>query len=86
MTDLYDSSKRPTGSNADEWQLFLVEYFQSRPSSEWNFAFMAAQIAQAIDEAQKREREKLVKSFMDDPTHEAIINAISDEHIPHGSL
>ena len=81
MSGLYDSSKKPAGSNADEWQLFLIEYFQSRPSSEWNFVFMAVQISQAIDEAQKLEREKLVDSFMDDPTHEYILG-----HIPHGSL
>lgn len=38
---------RPQGSNADEWHLFLAE-------NNDNLAFLAVQIAEAIDEAEKR--------------------------------
>lgn len=38
---------RPTGSNADEWNLFLVEHKDALP-------FLAVQIAEAIEDAERR--------------------------------
>lgn len=41
------TTKRPTGSNADEWRLFLEEH-ASHPD------FIAVQIAEALDAAERR--------------------------------
>lgn len=43
----YDGSARPSGSNADEWQLFLVEHITALP-------FLAVQIAEAIEALEKQ--------------------------------
>lgn len=40
-------AQRPLGSNADEWNLFVDE-------SKDNSAYLAVQIAEAIDEAERR--------------------------------
>lgn len=45
----YEPRKRPKGSNADEWQLFLTEHASAS-------AFLAVQIAEAIDDASKGAR------------------------------
>jgi hypothetical protein len=47
---------RPTGSNADEWHLFLSEYLDNRATSPSGLTFMAVQIAEAIDDAERRGR------------------------------
>jgi len=43
--------KRPTGSDADEWHLFLCEHLDDRATSPGLLTFLAVQIAIAIDEA-----------------------------------
>ena len=40
--------ERPTGSNADEWALFLTEWADANPG------FIAVQIAEAIEDAEQR--------------------------------
>lgn len=40
-------AQRPLGSNADEWHLFLDEHKDALP-------YLAVQIAEAIDEAERR--------------------------------
>lgn len=47
----YDGHQRPTGSNADEWHLFLSEHCCSRPNQVNGLTYMAVQIAEAIDAA-----------------------------------
>lgn len=47
--------RRPTGSNADEWQLFLREYLGESCQALNDFAYVAVQIAEAIDEYSKLE-------------------------------
>lgn len=49
---------RPTGSNADEWAVFLEYWCAPKPS---NLSFVAVQIAEAIDDAGKRKGSKGVK-------------------------
>lgn len=48
--------KRPQGSNADEWHLFLSEYLDNRATSPSGLPFIAVQIAEAIDDADGRYR------------------------------
>jgi len=43
--------RRPTTSNADEWQLWLQDGLQSEPAT--GCAFLAVQIVEAIEEHQK---------------------------------
>jgi hypothetical protein len=43
--------RRPTGNNADEWQLFLQEWLTIENRRIHGTAFMAVQIAEAIDTA-----------------------------------
>jgi hypothetical protein len=49
MTD-----ERPKGNNADEWHLFLSERLDSRATSPNGLLFVAVQIAEAIDDAERR--------------------------------
>ena len=51
-TNGHDGSKRPAGSNADEWHLFLSEHLDKATFSS-GLTFMAVQIAEAIDAAAK---------------------------------
>ncbi len=53
---IYDAEKRPSGSNADEWHLFLTEYADNRAAFPNGLAFLAVQIAEALDEAKERGR------------------------------
>jgi len=46
--------KRPIHNNADEWLEFLSEYLDHRTDSPNGLAFVAVQIAEAIDAAEKR--------------------------------
>lgn len=46
--------KRPTGPNADEWALFLEEYEGGR-------SFIAVQIAEAIEAAERSAIERAAK-------------------------
>lgn len=51
------TTRRPAGSNADEWHLFLCEYLCNRPNGAGNgLPFIAVQIAEAIDAAEQRGR------------------------------
>jgi hypothetical protein len=43
--------KRPDGSNADEWHLFLTCFLDCRATSPNGLTYMAVQIAEALDEA-----------------------------------
>ena len=45
--------RRPHGSNADEWHLFLSEHLDNRANSPSGLSFIAVQIAEALDEAQQ---------------------------------
>jgi hypothetical protein len=45
------TQKRPAGSNAEEWQLFLSEYLESRPATPAALTYVAVQIAEAIEAA-----------------------------------
>ena len=45
---------RPAGSNADEWHLFLSEYLDNRANFPTGMTFIAVQIAEAIDAAERR--------------------------------
>lgn len=47
----YDGTKRPSGSNADEWHLFLCTRLCNRPNHIDGLSYMAVQIAEAIDDA-----------------------------------
>jgi tellurite resistance protein len=40
---------RPSGSNADEWHLFLLEYLDNRANFLDGLTYMAVQIAEAIE-------------------------------------
>jgi acid stress-induced BolA-like protein IbaG/YrbA len=52
--------KRPSGSNADEWHLFLCEYLDNRATGSGDgLAFIAVQIAEAIDDAGDLARQKI---------------------------
>lgn len=43
--------KRPSGSNADEWHLFLCEYLDNRATGSGDgLGFIAVQIADALDD------------------------------------
>lgn len=44
-------AQRPIGSNADEWHLFLTENTDA-------LAYLAVQIAEAIEDAERRGREQ----------------------------
>ena len=46
-------SNRPSGSDADEWRLFLSESLNNRRG----LTYIAAQIAEALDQAQERGRQ-----------------------------
>lgn len=46
--------QRPTGSNADEWHLFLSQYLDNRATQPSGLTFIAVQIAEAIDAARGR--------------------------------
>ena len=46
--------ERPIGNNADEWHEFLSEHLDNRANSPNGLAFIAVQIAEAIDAAEKR--------------------------------
>lgn len=48
---------RPAGSNADEWHLFLTEYCCNRPNQVNGMTYIAVQIAEAIETAERRARE-----------------------------
>lgn len=45
-----DEQRRPLGSNADEWHLFLTEHLDNRCGND-GLTYMAVQIAKAIDAA-----------------------------------
>lgn len=49
-----DIETRPKDSNADAWHLFLSEYLDARANSPSGLTFMAVQIAEAIDDAERR--------------------------------
>ncbi len=55
---VYDPNKRPDNSNADAWHLFLTEHADNRAAFPNGLAFLAAQIAEAIDEAEERGSKK----------------------------
>jgi hypothetical protein len=44
-------TKRPLGSNADEWHLFLCQHLDGRATCPNGLTCMALQIAEALDEA-----------------------------------
>jgi hypothetical protein len=46
-----NEGRRPVGSNADEWHVFLCEHLDSRAACPNGLTFMAVQIAEAFDEA-----------------------------------
>ncbi len=46
---------RPTGSNADEWRLFLSEHLDTRATEVDGLSFVAVQIAEALDGAAQGE-------------------------------
>jgi hypothetical protein len=46
--------KRPQGSNADEWRLFLSAYVDSRATIFDGLSFVAVQIAEAIEGMRER--------------------------------
>jgi hypothetical protein len=62
MSGCYDGSKRPEGSNADEWHLFLTVYAAERANQIIGLSFLAVQIAEAIEEAQERGRQLYILS------------------------
>jgi hypothetical protein len=47
---------RPTGSNSDEWHLFLIKHLDNRADNN-GLTYMAVQIAEALEEAQERGRQ-----------------------------
>jgi hypothetical protein len=49
-----DIETRPKDSNADAWHLFLSAYLDARANSPSGLTFMAVQIADAIDDAERR--------------------------------
>jgi hypothetical protein len=60
--------RRPTGSNADEWHLFLCGFLDNRATSPSGLTFIAVQIAEAIDAAARSEltaeNTRLSRGFM----------------------
>ncbi len=52
-------SSRPTGSNADEWHLFLCERLDNRATQPNGLTFCAVQIAEAIEQARSEVREAM---------------------------
>jgi restriction endonuclease Mrr len=44
---------RPKGSNADEWHLFLCQYLDNRATSPNGLTFVAVQISEAIERAER---------------------------------
>ena len=54
---LQGPSQRPLGSNADEWHLFLDENKDA-------LGFLAVQIAEAIEEAERRGGGKALEQFL----------------------
>jgi hypothetical protein len=54
MSDLVE---RPRDSNADAWHLFLSKYLDARANFPYGMAFMAVQIAEAIDDAVREQCE-----------------------------
>ena len=50
-------SNRPSGSDADEWHLFLCEHLDNLANSPHVLAYIAVQIAEALDQAQERGRQ-----------------------------
>lgn len=46
--------KRPIGSNADEWHLFLCELLDNRAQFPMGLTFCAVQIAEAIEAERER--------------------------------
>lgn len=59
------SGLRPNGSNADEWHLFLTEWLDNRATCPNGMTFAAVQIAEAIDDAEKRGADA-IHSFLDE--------------------
>ena len=47
--------KRPRGSNADEWHLFLTEFCDNRATQPNGMTYVAVQIAEAIEAAARGE-------------------------------
>jgi hypothetical protein len=54
MTTSDEDRKRPSGSNADEWHLFLTKHLDNRASNN-GLTYMALQICEAIDEARTKQ-------------------------------
>lgn len=46
-----DRGKRPSGSNADEWHLFLSQHLDNRAQFPYGMSYVAVQIAEALDAA-----------------------------------
>jgi hypothetical protein len=46
--------RRPRGANADEWHLFLCGYLDNRASFPRGLTYVAVEIAEAIEAAEKR--------------------------------
>lgn len=46
--------RRPSGSNADEWHLFLSEHLDNRAGNS-GLTYMAVQIAEAIEAARSKQ-------------------------------
>lgn len=52
---VYDPSKRPEGSNADEWFCFLEQRLDNRANGNgMGLQFIAVQIAEALDAVEAR--------------------------------
>lgn len=49
------AAQRPSGSNADEWHLFLTEYCDNRATQPSGMTYVAVQIAEAIEQAMSQE-------------------------------
>jgi hypothetical protein len=49
-----ESRERPSGSNADEWHLFLTKHLDNRAGNN-GLTYMAVQIAEAIEANAKQE-------------------------------
>jgi hypothetical protein len=57
MKAMSDLVERPRDSNADAWHLFLSKYLDARANFPYGMAFMAVQIAEAIDDAVREQCE-----------------------------
>lgn len=67
-----NAPRRPSGTNADEWHLFLCEYLCDRPNGAGDgLAFIAVQVAEAIE----AERERCAR------LHEMVSPASDDERL-----